>query len=133
MIGVSLIPLRQHSGSDGGRFKALTLFSSTKSKGMFECHQVSRRKLDNDDSLTVNCLKREQEHQEAMSCNGHSMFCSLRVDEFTFAGTHNAGTGQSSRRLPCFFKNQVGVWVLRMYKSYEPLVHSPYKIYDMSR
>ncbi len=42
----------------------------------------------------------------ARACNGSPRFCALRFDEFTFGGTHNSGTGEASRQLNCFFKNQ---------------------------
>ena len=39
-------------------------------------------------------------------CNGAAEFCGLRVDQYLWPGTHNAGTGQSSGSAACAFKNQ---------------------------
>ena len=67
-------------------------------------------KLDNDDERTFSCRRERVDRGDGSpaACNGHSDFCSLNFANFTFAGTHNAGTGQSDYRiLHCAAKNQV--------------------------
>ena len=68
-------------------------------------------KLDHTEEETFSCRRESVERGSSSSpppCNGHSDFCSLNFASFTFAGTHNAGTGQSDYRiLHCAAKNQV--------------------------
>ena len=67
-------------------------------------------KLDGDDERTFSCRREEIDRGDGLlePCNGHSDFCSLNFANFTFAGTHNAGTGQSDYPiLHCAAKNQV--------------------------
>lgn len=65
-------------------------------------------KLDGDESRDLHCLPDpgDPANDLGQRCNGHVDFCRMRFDEFTFPGTHNAGTGQGSRLADCFFKNQ---------------------------
>ena len=65
--------------------------------------------MDNDDERTFSCRREAVDRGNgSLPCNGHSDFCSLNFANFTFAGTHNAGTGQSDYRiLHCAAKNQV--------------------------
>ena len=57
--------------------------------------------------LTVACkYTTTQDVDDANTkCNGHTAFCGLAFNETTFAGSHNAGTGEQSRQLDCAFRN----------------------------
>jgi hypothetical protein len=43
-------------------------------------------------------------------CNGRSAFCDLAFNEFLFAGSHNAGTGQLDGYWKCASKNQASIF-----------------------
>jgi len=61
--------------------------------------------LDHSSSHTTDCVLKEQT-RPGRWCNGATEFCNLRVDQFLWPGTHNAGTGQSQGSASCAFKNQ---------------------------
>ena len=90
-----------HVGSDSGKIEDILLRGSLRGP-QFNCHlDVS---LDDDETKTVVC--QYQNNAEQNGCNGNPKFCDLKVNEFTFAGAHNSGTGQKDDPyLSCFYKN----------------------------
>ena len=101
----------QHYGSDGGKIKQVEIRGSLRHKNELLC--IIDRKLDNSESVTVNCAPKEEnkelvaiEHDENV-CMGKKEFCNVKINHFSFAGSHNSGTGMSGSIKPveCLFKN----------------------------
>lgn len=66
-----------------------------------------RRKLDNSEHYTASCQPEKNVEYEEGGCNGRVGFCNIKINQFTFPGAHNSGTGQKDDpNLPCFYKNQ---------------------------
>ena len=68
------------------------------SQRLIELTIVTQMKIIDKLSSVINYLCRERKADLLRAgrwCNGASEFCNLRVDEFLWPGTHNAGTGQS--------------------------------------
>ena len=100
----------QHSGNDGGKIRAITLWTSQSYKGLsFQCDV--KMKLDHESILNTPCEKIAEPYPDLdRTCNGDERFCQLKFNEFTFPGTHNSGTGLlrsvSPSILDCQWKNQ---------------------------
>lgn len=105
---ISDSPIRatlKHKGNDGGHIFNFVLSGSFPSKVQQTC--LVNEKLDGRSEKTVTCIL-ERRFSEGSECNGHSSFCTLSFDQFTFAGSHNAGTGMGSagtRAFNCALKN----------------------------
>ena len=98
----------QHSGNDGGKIKAITLWTSQRTLGLsFQCDV--KTKLDHESNLNTTCMKTTEPYPDLdKTCNGDERFCQLKFNEFTFPGTHNSGTGllRTVWLLDCNVKNQ---------------------------
>ncbi len=96
----------QHRGSDGGLLYYVTLEDSFGTRNhLYNCRIGV--KLDHSEEKTVTCRREAVDLGGNLPCNGNRAFCRRRFDDFTFPGSHNAGTGQSDYRLlACASKNQ---------------------------
>ena len=101
----------QHHGSDGGKIERVELRGALRYRNRIICEV--NQKLDNDDSITVNCTLKEEDvsikssNIDNMECMGKPEFCNIKINKFSFAGSHNSGTGMSGSIQPveCVFKN----------------------------
>ena len=105
----------QHSGNDGGKIRAITLWTSQRYLRLsFQCDV--KMKLDHESTLNTPCEKTAEPYPDLdKTCNGDEQFCQLKFNEFTFPGTHNSGTGllrtvlvsnYTVSMLNCHVKNQ---------------------------
>ena len=64
-------------------------------------------KLDKEQTHKSTCNENSPHYVYHKSCNGDAKFCNLTLNEVTFAGAHNAGTGMSEKVdvAECFVKN----------------------------
>jgi len=103
-VSDSLSLTLMHSGSNGGRLDWVRVYP-WHSASYWEC--PVGRDLDHTSSHTAQCTKKLGHHRaNGTWCNGAPEFCSLSVDEFLWAGSHNSGTGQNQGSMSCAFKNQ---------------------------
>ena len=98
----------QHQGSDGGKIDHIKLRGALRNKNELLCEV--NKKLDNSESVTVTCTsndKNSKTNGQIRECMGNYKFCDTAINKFSFAGSHNAGTGMSGSVKPieCLFKN----------------------------
>ena len=101
----------QHYGSDGGKIQRIELRGALRHQNEWVC--VVGTKLDDTDSVNVTCTEKvevgwyNQTTNDDKICMGRSEFCNHKVNNFSFAGAHNSGTGMSGsiKPLECLFKN----------------------------
>lgn len=101
-VGEELSLTLKHSGSNAGELSWVRV--APWHLGLYWHCQVGVN-LDYTSSHTTQCRK-VGEPRPGGWCNGAPEFCSLSVDEFLWAGTHNSGTGQAQGSASCAFKNQ---------------------------
>ena len=102
----------QHYGSDGGKIQRVELRGALRHQNELVC--VVETKLDNSESVTVNCVPNVEtdwntplSNNDGKNCMGKPEFCNVKFNQFSFAGSHNAGTGMSGSIKPieCLYKN----------------------------
>lgn len=104
--GQTLTIEARHSGGDGSIIQNITLYGSKYRGGTFHSCPIGV-KLDHSETQKSTCEENSPHYVYYKSCNGDAKFCNLTLNEVTFAGAHNAGTGMADQVDPvaCFVKN----------------------------